>query len=112
MNRKNFNVSKKSSYDNITSFVRTQVSKDSAISLSPISSAGSSRNSPVIPNNTEKNSWAEKLQDASCEILDKNGNRDINTTFQFCTLPRKKRLSTGGKLRDYQMNKYPLFSIY
>ena len=74
-----------------------QVSKDSAISMSPISSGGSSRHSPVSPNN-EKDLLTETLQNETKNRTVKNENREVHPNFQFCTLPRKKKSCNGGKL--------------
>ena len=65
--------------------------------MSPTSSGGSSRQSPVSPNN-DKEILTQTLQKEPKNRTEKNENREVHPNFQFCTLPRKKKSSNGGKI--------------
>ena len=73
-----------------------KISKDSAISVSPDLSGSSSRQSPdILPivNETSLTNLHERKSNKT-EI---NAGSEVNNSFQFCTLPRKKKIVNGGK---------------
>ena len=65
--------------------------------MSPTSSGGSSRQSPDSLATNDKDNLFDNLHEETRTRSEKNEDRDIHNTFQFCTLPRKKKSSKGGK---------------
>ena len=73
-----------------------KISKDSAISVSPDLSGSSSRQSPDILPNVKETSLTN-LHERKANKADINSGSEVNNSFQFCTLPRKKKIVNGGK---------------
>ena len=72
-----------------------KTSKDSAISVSPDLSGSSSRQSPDILPNVKETSLTN-VHDRKANKTEINAGSEVNNSFQFCTLPRKKKIVTGG----------------
>ena len=75
-----------------------KISKDSAISVSPDLSGSSSRQSPDILPNVKETSLTN-LHERKSNKTEINAGSEVNNSFQFCTLPRKKKIVNGGKKR-------------
>ena len=74
-----------------------KISKDSAISVSPDLSGSSSRQSPDILPNVKETSLTN-LHERKANTTEINAGSEVNNSFQFCTLPRKKKIINGGKI--------------
>ena len=88
-----------------------KISKDSAISVSPDLSGSSSRQSPDILPNVKETSLTN-LHERKSNKTELNAGSDVNNSFQFCTLPRKKKIVNGGKKCVRFICAYFIIQIY